>query len=161
VFLPDAYDDRFLRAWHLPKVASANAYWPPDLVHLGEPARATALVDLLAVEALAQLFLQDLRVAPSDPALRRLLAAYLAQIVLSAEARGAGEGGAGSLAMAWNAWGETLARAGIEDGRVRLQARALYDEHGDGLLPSFTGQQGLLREQITSSLANDSTPSPF
>lgn len=161
VFLPDAYEDRFLRHWHLPEVVSADEYWPPDLAHLGEPARATALVDLLAVEALAQLFLQELRVAPSDPALRRLLAAYLAQIVLNAQAGGSAQAGRASLAVAWNVWGEILARAGAEDGRVRLQARALYDEHGDSLVPSFTGQPGALREQISSSLADGSASAPF
>lgn len=159
VFLPDAYDDGFLRAWHLPEVASVDAYWPPDLAHLGEPARATALVDLLAVEALGQLFLQELRVAPSDPALRRLLAAYLAQIVLRAQAGGRGDGETAGLAVAWNVWGEILARAGIEDGRIRRQARALYDEHGDRLVPTFTGQQSLLREQITGSPTTDPTQS--
>lgn len=158
VFLPDAYDDRFLRAWHLPEVVAPDAYWPPDLVHLGGPARATALIDLLAVEELAKLFLQELRIAPSDPALRRLLAAYLTQIVLHALAGDGGDGGIASLALAWNAWGEILARAGLEEGRVRLQARALYDEHGAGLVPFFTGQQGALREQITSSLSVDVAP---
>jgi hypothetical protein len=161
LFLPDAYDDGFLRAWQLPEVVSSDAHWPPDLAHLGEPARATALVDLLAVEALAQLFLQELRVAPSDPALRQLLAAYLAQVVLHAQAGGGVDGAIASLAVAWNVWGEILARAGIEEGRIRLQARALYNEHGDRLVPSFTGRQNLLREQITSSLAMDSASSPL
>jgi len=160
VYLPDAYDDGFLRAWHLPEVASVDAYWPPDLAHLGEPARATALVDLLAVESLAQLFLQELRVAPSDPALRQLLAAYLAQIVLYAQAGTEGDGGTAGLAVPWNVWGERLACAGIEEGQIRLQARALYDEHGDRLVPWFTGQQSLLRKQITSSLALDPTQRP-
>jgi hypothetical protein len=123
--------------------------------------RIGPLVDLLAVEALAQLFLQELRVAPSDPALQRLLAAYLAQIVLHAQAGGSGDRGTANLAVAWNVWGEVLARAGIEEGRVRLQARALYDEHGDRLVPSFTGRQNLLREQITSSLAINSTTPPL
>lgn len=155
VFLPDAYQDGFLRAWHLPEVVAASAQWPPDLAHLGGPARATALADLLAVEEMAQLFLQDLRVAPSDPALRRLLAAYLTQIILHAQAGGSGEGETAGLAVQWNAWGEILARSGVAEGRVRLQARALFEEHGDGLVPFFTGQQGTLREQITSSLSLD------
>jgi lysophospholipase L1-like esterase len=160
VLLPDAYGDGFLRTWHLPELVAIDAYWPPDLAHLGGPARATALVDLLAVEELAHLFLQDLRVAPSDPALRRLLAAYLTQIVLHAQSGDGKDSGTAGLVEAWNAWGEILARDGVEEGRVRLQAQALYDEHGDGLVPSFTGRQNSLREQITSSLAIDSIASP-
>ncbi len=136
VFVPETYDDRFLRAMHLPEAVAARELWPADLAHLGEPARATALADLLAMQELASLFLQELRVAPADPALNRLLTAYLAQVVMHAA-----EGGAvGSLLPVWNAWGEALARAGREEGRVRLQAMALFQEHGEGLVASFTGR---------------------
>jgi hypothetical protein len=93
-----------------------------------------ALADLLVIEELARLFLRALRVAPSDPVLSRLLASYLTQVALHAM-----NGGLGGLARLWNAWGQTLARAGDEDGQVRIQAKALYDEHGEGLVSSFTG----------------------
>jgi lysophospholipase L1-like esterase len=152
VFVPESYDDRFLREWHLPHMVAGRSGWPPDLAYLGQPARATALADLIAVQELSHLFLYELRVAPADPALRRLLAAYLTQIVLHClEDRGAA-GEAGSMAGLWNAWGQLLADAGLEEGRIRLQARALYQEHGDGLVDSFTGRLGALEEQVTASL---------
>ena len=135
IFAPEAYEDRFLRALHLPEMVAARGLWPSKLAQLGEPARATALADLQAVQELASLFLHELRVAPADPELNRVLAAYLTQVVLHAPE--AGE--AGSLAQLWNGWGETLARAGIEEGRIRLQARALFEKHGEGLVASFTG----------------------
>jgi hypothetical protein len=135
VFMPEAYDDRFLRAWHLPEMVAARGLWPSDLAQWGEPARATALADLLAVQELASLFLRELRVAPTDPDLNRLLASYLTQVVLHAPQTE----DAGSLMRLWNAWGETLSRAGIEDGRIRLQAAKLFQERGEGLVASFSG----------------------
>jgi hypothetical protein len=72
-------------------------------------------------------------VAPSDPVLSQLLSSYLTQVVLDAI------DGSGGLARLWNVWGQGLARAGAEDGQVRMQAKALYDEHGEGLISSFTG----------------------
>ena len=136
VFAPEAYGESFLRERRIPGVVAAWDWWPPDLDALGEPARATALADLLVVEELARLFLRELRVAPSDPVLGRLLASYLTQVALYAM-----DGGPGGLARLWNAWGQTLARAGDEDGQVRMQAKALYAEHGEGLVSSFTGQR--------------------
>jgi hypothetical protein len=147
VFMPEAYDDRFLRAQHLPEMVAARGLWPSDLAQLGEPARATALADLLAVQELASLFLRELRVAPTDPELSRLLAAYLTQVVLHAPEVGAVAG----MTQLWNAWGETLTRAGIEDGRIRLQARKLFEERGEGLVASFTGHPASPSAQAAAS----------
>jgi lysophospholipase L1-like esterase len=133
VFAPETYSEPFLREWRVPEIVAAPESWPPDLGALGEPARATALADMLAVEELASLFVRELRVAPSDPVLSRLLSSYLTQVVLDAI------DGSGGLARLWNVWGQGLARAGAEDGQVRMQAKALYDEHGEGLISSFTG----------------------
>ncbi len=36
--------------------------------------------------------------------------------------------------------GQALASDGFEAGQVRMQARTLYKEHGEGLVSSFTGQ---------------------
>ena len=135
IYAPEAYGESFLRERRIPETVAAWDWWPPDLDALGEPARATAVADLLAVEELARLFLRALRVAPSDPVLGRLLASYLTQVALHAM-----NGGPAGPARLWNAWGKTLARAGDEDGQVRMQAKALYAEHGEGLVSSFTGQ---------------------
>jgi hypothetical protein len=70
------------------------------------------------------------------------LTSYLTQVVLHAM----DEGTAG-LVRLWNAWGQTLARTGDEDGQVRMQAKALYDKHGEGLVSSFTGQWAPAGEQ--------------
>jgi hypothetical protein len=43
------------------------------------------------------------------------------------------------MTAVWNAWGEILARADVEEGHRRLEARALYRKHGEGLVASFTG----------------------
>ena len=146
VFAPEAYGESFLRERRVPEVVAAWPSWPPSLSALGEPARATALADLLVVEELARLFLRELRVAPSDPVLSRLLASYLTQVVLHAmNNRSTG------LAGLWNAWSQTLARAGDEDGQVRMQAKALYDEHGEGLVSSFAGQWTRSGEQDAAS----------
>jgi hypothetical protein len=133
VFAPETYSEPFLREWRVPEIVAAPDSWPPDLGALGEPARATVLADLLAMEELASLFLRELRVAPSDPVLSRLLSSYLTQVVLHAI------DGSGGLARLWNVWGQALARAGAEDGQVRMQAKALFDEHGEELVSSFTG----------------------
>lgn len=152
VLVPDAYDDQFQRDLHLPEAIAAWSSWPPDLVHLGEPARATALADLLAVQELARLFLHQLRVAPADPVLNRLLTAYLTQVVLHAPERGGRARSVAAMTALWNAWGEVLARSGVDEGRVRLQAKALFDEHGEGLVPSFTGRSASIEEQLAASL---------
>jgi hypothetical protein len=135
IFAPEAYSTSFLRDLRMPEMVSAWDLWPPALRALGEPARATALADLLVVEQLAALFARELRVAPSDPVLRRLLSSYLTQIVVHAM-----DDSARSLVRLWNTWSQMLASAGDNDGQVRVQAKALYDEHGEGLLSSFTGQ---------------------
>lgn len=152
VFIPQAYDDSFLRELCLPETVASWTSWPPDLTHLGALARATALADLLSVQELAHLFLQQLRVAPADLDLRRLLAAYLTQVVLHALDDEAMQADSSGMAALWNAWGQVLARRGVEEGRLRLQARALFDEHGDGLVDSFTGRLASLEEVVTSSL---------
>ncbi len=132
VFAPEAYSESFLREQRVPAVVSGWSSWSEDLCDLGEPARATALADLLTVEEVARLFIGELRVAPADPALSRLLTAYLTQVVLHEIDAG--------LARLWNAWGQALASDGFEAGQVRMQARTLYKEHGEGLVSSFTGQ---------------------
>ncbi|MEJ2212063.1 MAG: GDSL-type esterase/lipase family protein [Anaerolineae bacterium] len=144
IFVADAYDVGFLRDLHLPETVAAWTSWPPALAEVGALARATALADLLAVEELAGLFLRDLRVAPSDPALGRLLAAYLALVVL----RGSHAPGAARLAGLWTAWAQRLAEAGLDAGQVRQQARALYAEHGEGLVAWFTSSQPVTRETV-------------
>ena len=147
IFVADAYDIGFLRALHLPETVAAWTSWPPDLAEVGALARATALADLLAVEELAGLFLHELRVAPSDPALARLLAAYLALVVL----RGSQARGGARLASLWTAWGQRLAGAGLAEGQVRLQARELYAEHGEDLVAWFTSSRPVTRETVEVS----------
>lgn len=150
LFVPDAYGEGFLRDWHLPEAVAACRGWPANLAALGAPARAMALADLLAVQELAHLFLKELQVAPADPALNRLLTAYLTQVVL--HALGGRDEAAGSPAAMWNAWAEVLARSGVEDGRVRLQAKALFDEQGEGLVSSFAGHQTALEKRVRAVL---------
>ncbi|MCL7455318.1 MAG: GDSL-type esterase/lipase family protein, partial [Anaerolineae bacterium] len=147
--VPDAYDEAFLREWHLPETVAAWTSWPADMGGLGARARATALADLLAIQELARIFLHDLRVAPSDPALAHLLAAYLTQVVL----RGSRGRGTARMAALWNAWGQVLDRAGIDEGRVRLLGRELYAEHGDRLVASFAGTPASVVEQVTATLS--------
>jgi lysophospholipase L1-like esterase len=151
--LPDAYDEAFLRDWHLPETVAAWTSWPPELGDLGAPARATALADLLGVQELARVFLHDLRVAPADPALARLLAAYLTLVFLR---RPWGHGTA-RMATLWNAWGQVLAQGGIDEGRVRLLARDLYAEHGEGLVASFAAAPASIVEQVQATLQPSSS----
>jgi lysophospholipase L1-like esterase len=157
VFVPEMYDDDFLRDMHLPRTVAAWTSWPPDLSDLGEPAQATASADLLAVEELAHLFLRSLRIAPDDPTLRRLLAAYLAQIVI----RSTGTKGRGGARMAtlWNAWGEVLERAGLEAGALRLQARDLYAEHGEELVASLAGTSPQAAQALSRVIVADTAAS--
>jgi lysophospholipase L1-like esterase len=133
IVLPEAYTELFLREAHLPETLAGWTAWPAFLAAVGEPARAMALADLLAVQELALVFLRELRVAPTDPALKHLLAAYLTQVVLQTR-RG---DGAAEMAALWGAWGQVLARAGIAEGRVRSRARTLYRQHGKGLIASL------------------------
>jgi lysophospholipase L1-like esterase len=154
VFAPEAYEEGFLRDARLPETIAGWTSWPEAQVHLGEPAKATALADLLSVQELADLFMCDLQVAPADPALKRLLTAYLTQVVLHAlEDEGV------EIAAMWNAWGEVLARAGDEEGRVRLQARTLYEERGEDLIPLLTGRLASIEEQVALSLRAEATES--
>ncbi len=132
VFAPETYSESFLRELRVPAVVAGWSSWPEGLGDLGDPARATVLADLLTVEEVARLFIGELRVAPADPALNRLLTAYLTQVVLHELDA--------SLARLWNAWGQALASDGFDTGQVRMQAMALYKEHGEGLVSSFTGQ---------------------
>lgn len=152
VFVPEAYKEAFLRDARVPETIAPWTLWPEALAHLGEPAKATALADLLGVQELADLFLCDLQVAPADPALKRLLTAYLTQVVLHALK----DDGAGIAAM-WNAWGDVLARAGDEEGRIRLQARTLYEERGEDLIPLLTGRLASIEEQVALSLRAGTT----
>jgi hypothetical protein len=103
---------------------------------------------LLAVQALARLFLSELQVAPTDLALNHLLAVYLTEVVLHSRT---GEGAA-EMAAVWDAWGQVLAGSGVAEGQVRLQARALFETHGDGLVASFVGRPSSLAEQVSVAL---------
>jgi hypothetical protein len=76
------------------------------------------------------------------------LVAYLTQVVLHALDRH----GASGLAALWNGWGELLVRAGMEEGQVRLQAKRLFEEHGDDLIASFTGGTAETESQVTAAL---------
>lgn len=147
VFLPEAYEEAFLRDARVPEAVAAWSSWSEGLATLGEPAKATAMADLLGIEGLSHLFLCELQVAPADPALNRLLTAYLTQVVLHT----LGDEGADMAAM-WNAWGEVLARAGDDEGRVRLQARTLYEERGEELVSLLTGRLGSIEKQVALSL---------
>ncbi|MBN1657668.1 MAG: hypothetical protein JXA93_04670 [Anaerolineae bacterium] len=145
LYMPDAYDDSFLRDWHVPAAVAAWTAWPPALSMVEAPARATALADLLALEDLSRLFLHDLQVAPADPALAQLLAAYLVQVVLY----GKHSGGA-RIAGVWNAWGELLARAGVDAGHRRVRAHTLYNQHGPDLVAALAGNLPSLAKQVTT-----------
>jgi hypothetical protein len=57
------------------------------------------------------------------------------------------------MAAAWDAWGQVLAGGGAAEGQVRLQARALFETHGDGLVASFVGRPSSLAEQVSVALA--------
>jgi lysophospholipase L1-like esterase len=156
LFVPEAYADEFLRKVHLPETVAAWTAWPPSLAELGGPARATALADLLAVQEMSRLFLCELRVAPADPALKGLLTAYLAQVALHGRE---GEGKA-RMAALWNAWGEVLARAGVEEGHRQLEARTLFRKHGEALVASFAGQSASPEEAVPTLLSANASELP-
>jgi lysophospholipase L1-like esterase len=147
LYVPDAYDQAFLRDWHLPETVAAWTAWPPGLSDVGAPAQMTALADRLAVEEMARLFLHELRVAPADPALARLLAAYLTQVVF----HGTAAGGSRRMAAVWNAWGEILARAGVGAGHRRLRAHELYLRHGEDLAATLAAPLPSLEEQVAET----------
>lgn len=135
LLVPESYPRPFLHELYLPGTVNAWHRWPSTLAEVGEPARITALADLLAIQELARLFLRDLRVAPTDPLLNHLLATYLAEVVLQSR-----EGpGAAEMADLWDAWSAVLAENGEAEGQTRLQARALFEAHGDSLVASFIG----------------------
>ncbi len=138
VLLPDAYPQDFLRAMHLPEALAAWPSRPPSLMELTSLAQATALADLLGIQALARLFLQELQVAPADPELGRLFAAYLTYAVL----RSRRDATAASLASGWEAWTQVLFRAGHPEGQVRHQAQVLYEQHGDDLAADLSSSAG-------------------
>jgi hypothetical protein len=146
--MPDTYPIPFLRDLYLPETVSTWYRWPPALAEVGEPARITALADLLAVRELARLFVSELQVAPSDPALCDLLATYLAEVVL----HGREDEGAAEMAALWDAWGEILATDNVAEGQLRLQARTLYNTHGDGLVESFVGRATTPGEEVSAAL---------
>lgn len=148
IFVPDTYPIPLLRDLHLPQTVSAWQRWPPALAEMDAPAKTSALADLLAVQELARLFLSELQVAPTDPALSHLLAVYLTEVVLHGRK---GEGAA-EMAAVWDVWGQVLAAGGAAEGQVRLQARALFETHGDGLVASFVGRPSSLAEQVTVAL---------
>ncbi len=147
VLLPDAYPPEFLRTMHLPEALAAWPRRPPALMELTSLAQATALADLLGIQALAQLFLRSLQVAPADPELHHLFAAYLTQAVLRARED--------ALASGWEAWTDVLVRAGHAEGPVRYQAQALYDRHGERLAADLSGQAELeIRPQVADLRAD-------
>jgi len=157
VFVPETYADPFLRGLCLPETLAAWQSWPPALVELGEPARATALVDLLAIQELARVFLRELRLEATNPDLDQVLAAYLAQVVIHAR-RGKGTG---EMAALWDAWGNVLAQSGHAQGQVRLQARALYEAYGDRLAEPLAQRPPFVPEPIEAlPEAGDLEPSP-
>jgi hypothetical protein len=63
------------------------------------------------------------------------------------------------MAAMWNAWGDALARAGDEEGRVRLQAKTLYEERGEDLIPLLTGRLASIEKQVALSLRAGTPPS--
>ena len=150
ILVPDTYPIPFLRDWHLPQTVSAWQRWPPAMAEMDAPAKISVLADLLAVQELACLFLSELQVAPTDPALRHLLAVYLTEVVLHGR-KGAG---AAEMAAVWDVWGQVLAGSGAAEGQVRLQARSLFETHGAGLVASFVGRPSLLAEQVIVALTS-------
>jgi lysophospholipase L1-like esterase len=148
VFMPQAYDERFQRDVHLPEAVALVTSWPPALEGVGASARATALADLLAVQELARLFLQELQVTAADPVLDHLMAACLTQVAIHARE---GESAA-AMAAGWDTWGEVLARAGDQEGQIRLQARALFEAHGEGVIASIVEQSHAMDENLATSL---------
>jgi hypothetical protein len=147
LFVPEAYPRQYLRDVYLPETLAGWQSWPPALADAGEPARATAVADLLAIEELSRLFLRELGVSPPDPAVDQFLVSYLAQVVLGA--RG-GEGAAEMVAL-WDAWADTLSGAGVAQGQVRRQARAFYRAHGDELAHTLPARAPSLDGQIKVS----------
>jgi lysophospholipase L1-like esterase len=147
LFVPEAYPRQYLQDVYLPETLAGRRSWPPALTDAGEPARATAVADLLAIEELSRLFLRELGVSPPDPALEQFLVSYLAEVVLGT--RG-GEGACETAAL-WDAWADTLSRAGIAQGQVRRQARAFYEAHGDELARSLPARAPSLEGQIQVS----------
>jgi len=147
LFVPAVYDEPFLRRFHLPQVVADWSSWPPALAGVGEAARVTALADRLVVQELARLFLHELRVVLSDPAMNDLLAAYLAQVAIHAW-QGAG---AAEMAGLWDAWTEVLARAGGPGGQARLRARTLYEARGEDLVAALTRRTPAVEEQVVRS----------
>lgn len=148
LFVPVTYDQPFLRCFHLPEVVADWDDWPPDLAGVGEVARATALANLLAIQEMARLFLHELQVVLSDPAMNDLLAAYLAQVAIHTR-QGTG---AAEMAGLWDAWTEVLARTGARGGQARRQARALYEAHGEELVAILSRRAPSVEEQVVRSL---------
>lgn len=147
LWVPAIYPAPLLRDLSIPEVLATWTHWPRTLAGL-EPARASALADLLIVRELARLFLQQLRISPTDPELTLLLATYLTQVVLR---RRRGEGAA-EMAAAWEAWGEVLAKSGTEEGEIRRQAGVLYQIHGEELVASLISRPSSGIEQVRGSL---------
>jgi lysophospholipase L1-like esterase len=147
LYVPEAYPRQYLQDVCLPETLAGWHAWPPALADTGEPARATAVADLLAIEELSRLFLRQLGALPPDPALDQFLVSYLAQIVLGART---GEG-AGEILALWDSWTDVLARAGVAQGQVRRQAREFYRAHGDELARSLPTRVPLLEGQIQVS----------
>jgi lysophospholipase L1-like esterase len=147
LFVPEAYPRQFLHDVCLPETLAGWHSWSPALDDVGEPARATAVADLLAIEELSRLFLRELGVSPPDPALDQFLASYLAQVVLGARV---GEEAAKMVAL-WDAWADALARAGVAQGQMRRRARAFYQAHGDELARTIPARAPSLEGQIKVS----------
>jgi lysophospholipase L1-like esterase len=148
VYVPDTYDEAYLWKAHLPETVSAWDAWPEPWSGLGQAARATVVADLVAVREMVTLFLQALQVAPADRALRRMLAAYLTEVVIHSLP---GEG-YGHLAGVWDYWGQVLAQAHQEEGQMRLQARDLFREYGASLVSSFAGPVPKLTQRAAAAL---------
>ncbi|MGQ9598648.1 MAG: SGNH/GDSL hydrolase family protein [Anaerolineae bacterium] len=154
VLIPATYSDSFLRDLCLPQLLATWTAWPRTLAGL-EPARASALADLLIVRELARLFLQQLRISPTDPELTLLLATYLTQVVLR---RRRGEG-ADEMTAAWEAWGEVLAQSGTAEGEIRRQAVVLYQIYGEELVASLVNRPSSVAEQVEGRLVPEASGS--
>ncbi|MGD8465451.1 MAG: hypothetical protein PVI09_16425, partial [Anaerolineae bacterium] len=115
---------------------------------LGARAKATALADLLALEELARLFLREMRITTTESTLDDLLSICLAHVAIHRR-----EGsGSSRLAAAWDVWGHVLDRAGDREGQIRLQAMALFEANGDGLVTAIAQRSQAVQAELTESL---------
>ncbi|MGD8466808.1 MAG: SGNH/GDSL hydrolase family protein [Anaerolineae bacterium] len=148
LLVPQAYSADFLRQARLPEAVAAVSSWPSAMAGLGARAKATALADLLALEELARLFLREMRITTTESTLDDLLSVCLAHVAIHRR-----EGpGSSRLAAAWDVWGHVLDRAGDREGQIRLQAMALFEANGDGLVTAIAQRSQAVQAELTESL---------